>query len=259
MLWRWSELEGYEIAARDGVVGPLDDLLYDDRYWGVRWMVVDTGNWLARHEILLPPEMIGAPRGGERRLRAALTRRQVEASPPIDADAPISREAEAKLFGHYGGKPYWSGDYEPPFAWLAGGGGVGGFLLPPVDDAPHPAPTEPHVDKPPDPHLEGVRDTTGLAIRALDGDVGHVADFVVDDEGWVIRYMIVDTGKWLPGRKVLVAPRWVRSVDWAGRRFEVDLTRQAIEDSPPYDPSRPPTREEEIRLHAHYGRPGYWA
>jgi len=263
MLWRCSDIDGCEIEAKDGELGHVDDLLFEETRWTVRWLVVDTGRWLAGRRVLLPPSALGKPDAQARCFPVDLTKQQIEKSPPLTADPPISRQAEAGLYRYYGWTPYWDGDLMPPLSYLSDGVGTG-FLFPPENLRPEPSDKAAAGDKPRqaalagDPHLRSVGDTIDHAIRASDGDVGHVDDFLVDDNGWRIRYMIVDTGKWLPGRKALIAPQWIKELDWSEARVMIDLTCDAIKKSPPYEPSRPITREYESELHAHYGREGYW-
>ncbi len=107
-------------------------------------------------------------------------------------------------------------------------------------------------------HVRSVKEVTGYHIQATDGEIGHVEEFILDDQAWTLRYLVVDTRNWLPGRKVLVAPAWVTSVNWANRNVGVDLTTGAIKNSPEYDPSAPVNREYEVRLYDFYGRPRYW-
>lgn len=95
---------------------------------------------------------------------------------------------------------------------------------------------------------------TGYAIQALDDDIGHVDDFILDDETWAIRYMVVDTRNWLPGKRVLVSPRWIRSVSWEEGAVHVDLHKEQVKGGPEYDPSRMLNREDEEQLHRHYRR-----
>src|SRR5579875_1517011 len=121
MLWRFTELDGYEIAATDGRVGHVDDLLFDEARWAVRWLVVDTGSWLAGRRVLLPPSALGRPDPIARRFPVTLTRQQVEDSPPLATDLPVSRQVEAALYQHYGWSPYWDGDLMPPLSYLSGG------------------------------------------------------------------------------------------------------------------------------------------
>jgi hypothetical protein len=109
-----------------------------------------------------------------------------------------------------------------------------------------------------DPHLRSFAEVSGYEIAAADEEIGHAEDFVADTEGWVIRYMVVDTRNWLPGRKVLVSPGWIHEVMWADKQVRVALTRQEVKDSPKFDPSEPVNREYEARLYDYYGRPHYW-
>ena len=106
-------------------------------------------------------------------------------------------------------------------------------------------------------HLRSAKEVTGYYIEATDGDIGHVEDFVVDDGTWEIRYMVVDTKNWWPGKKVLVAPEWIERVSWeirasVRRRFlRRDQERARVR-------SRLLNRDYEERLYKHYDRPGYW-
>jgi hypothetical protein len=99
---------------------------------------------------------------------------------------------------------------------------------------------------------------TGYRVQATDGEIGHVEDFILDDEAWTVRYMAVDAGGWLSGRKFLVAPAWIASVDWPHSEVTVDLTREAAKGSPEYDPTAPVNRAYEAKLYDYYGRPSYW-
>ena len=109
-----------------------------------------------------------------------------------------------------------------------------------------------------DPHLRSSRAVTGYHIQATDGDIGHVADFLVDDYSWAIRYMIADTSNWWLGKKVLVAPAWIKRVDWDNSKLHVTVTRMQIKNSPEYDPTRPVECAYETQLYGHYGQPRYW-
>jgi hypothetical protein len=82
---------------------------------------------------------------------------------------------------------------------------------------------------------------------------------LVDDATWAVRYLVVDTSNWWLGHQVLVAPPWIERVSWSESKVFVKMTRQAIKDAPPYAPAAPLDREQEARLHEHYGRAGYWA
>ena len=82
-----------------------------------------------------------------------------------------------------------------------------------------------------DVHLRSANKVTGYRIGATDGDIGHVEDFIIDDETWEIRYMVVDTQNWWPGKKVLVAPQWIGRMLSTGstrRRFTITTNGRSI-------------------------------
>jgi hypothetical protein len=112
---------------------------------------------------------------------------------------------------------------------------------------------------PADSHLRSTEAVTGYHIEAADGEIGHVRDFIVDDETWAIRYLEVDTQNWWPGKKVLVSPQWINRVSWANSKVYVDLTRETIRNGPEWVESIPVTREYEHRLYDYYARSPYWA
>jgi hypothetical protein len=108
-----------------------------------------------------------------------------------------------------------------------------------------------------DPHLRSTRDVSGYDIQATDGEIGHVEDFIIEDETWMIRYLIIDTQNWWPGKKVLISPQWIERISWEESKVFVNLTCEAIKQSPEYTEASL-TREYETALHRHYNRQEYW-
>lgn len=106
--------------------------------------------------------------------------------------------------------------------------------------------------------LRDTKDLYGQKIAAADGEMGHVKDFYFDDETWVIRYLIVDTGSWLTGRLVLLSPYAFEQFDAGSRAPQVRLTKAQIEQGPPIDAHRPVSRQDETDYYRHYGWPAYW-
>ena len=106
--------------------------------------------------------------------------------------------------------------------------------------------------------LRSVKSLHDYHVQATDGAVGHVEDFILEDEKWLVRYLVVDTSNWLAGKRVIVAPQWVDGVDQLGRTISLTLSRAEVKNSPPYDPNQPVNREYEIHLYDYYGRPKYW-
>lgn len=197
MLRSMEELEGYVLEATDGEIGRCKDFLFDDRLWAVRYMLADTGKWLPGQKVLISPISLGEPDWESRRFPVKLTRDQVETSPGIERDEPVSRQYEAELFAHLG---------------------------------------EPRGD----PHLRSLDEVSGYRIDAVDDEVGHVEDLIVDDG------------------KVIVSPQWIEGFDWEKKLAHVGLTREQIENSPEFEAGAPVNREYETRLYDYYGRPVYW-
>jgi uncharacterized protein YrrD len=106
--------------------------------------------------------------------------------------------------------------------------------------------------------LRNVRDLMGYAIHATDGVIGHVDDLYFDDEGWAIRYLVVDTGGWLSGRQVLISTLAIGHPDWMGQALSVSLTKTQVECSPDIDTRKPVSRQHEAEYFGYYGYPYYW-
>ena len=106
--------------------------------------------------------------------------------------------------------------------------------------------------------LRNVKDMEGYAILATDGDVGHVREFYFDDDKWVVRYLVVESGSWLSHRKVLITPISVGRPDCAARVLPVSITRAQVKNSPDIDTDKPVSRQHEMDYLGYYGYPFYW-
>jgi hypothetical protein len=264
MLRNLKDLQGYSLRATDGDIGTVKDFYFDDARWTVRYLIVDTGGWLASREVLVSPISIGKPDHDDKVLPVSITREQVKASPDIDTDRPVSRQHEVDYLDYYGYPVYWDS------VGLWGAGALPGMMLPDSEFVSAPRPGEDQDadgqiakaraarHQHDDPHLRSCNAVKGYHIKAQDGEIGHLQSLIVDDESWAIRYFVVDTSNWWIGHKVLVAPQWVREVSWADSVVSVNMTRNAIQSSPEWDESALPNREQEKSIYAHYDRTGYW-
>jgi hypothetical protein len=99
---------------------------------------------------------------------------------------------------------------------------------------------------------------SSYSTAATDGEIGIVEDFIVEDDTWAIRYLAIDTHKWWPGKKVMISPQWIASIDWAQAKVNVLLSREGIKQSPTYDSSNLISPEYETQLYRHHGQTGYW-
>ncbi len=249
MLRSVKELRGYTIQARDGEIGKVHAFLFDDRAWIVRYLVVNTGNWLAQRLVLIAPAALREPDWTEQIFPVDLDSEQVKESPDIDVDKPVSRQQEIDLHRHYHWSMYWAG--EP------GIGALGVPPAPPVTGTDSPSNDTGETEEG-DPNLRSTREIIGYQIAARDGDIGRVDDFILEDDGWFLRYTVADTRTGLVGKQFLLAVSWIERIDWHEGRAYVDLMRNQIENSPIYDPAEPVNRQYEERLYDYYGRPCYW-
>ena len=265
MLRNTNDLQNFVIRASDGDVGHAKDFYFDDHAWVVRYLVVDTGSWLQSRKVLISPMFISAPDWSARQLPVAMTREQVRNSPDFDTDRPVSRQHEMQYLTYYnypyywGGTSLWGGEMYPEMLVP----GYGGLMAEGRSAVHESAAAELGQKLAPsrgdeDPHLRSCNAVAGHHIHAIDGDIGHVQGFLLDDKTWAIRYLVVDTSNWWLGHKVLLSPQWIDTVNWAEKSVAIHLTRRAIQDAPPYDPSRQPERSHEAGLYHHYGREGYW-
>jgi sporulation protein YlmC with PRC-barrel domain len=277
MLRSLESIRGHSISATDGEVGSVSDFVLDGGTWKVRYLVVNTGSWLSERLVLLPPDVTIASDWNRNRVDVALTREQVKNSPGIEGHETASQKAEAESSGHHG----WSHVFS-----VRGGAAPAARPVPPfgampsrvlesevpsagrtsLEDVPRTdsgtLPDEKATDKRDEPRdedaLYSYRELTKYEASAEDGVVGKVVDVVVDDRAWDARYLVIVTGGWLRGRTVVVAPQWVRFVNWRGKDIRLDVTRGEVEGSPVFDPESPINRVFEERLYDYYGRPRYW-
>jgi hypothetical protein len=246
-------LEGYSIGATDGVIGEVSDFYFDDDAWVIRYVVVALGVGAQRRNVLISPIAIGQPDWSRKVLSVRLTRDQISGSPDIDTDKPVSSQQEMGYLGYYGYGNYW------------GGGGLwGAGLYPDILQAGRQHEVEaavaadsgrhPHADR----HLRSGNAVMRYYVHASDGDIGHVQGFLLDEQSWAIRYLIVNTSNWWLGHQVIIAPQWIADLNWAESTLTLDLTRDAVKDAPLYDPQVVLDRAFEQGMHEHYGRAGYW-
>jgi sporulation protein YlmC with PRC-barrel domain len=218
----------------------------------IRWLVVDTGDWLSGRKVLLPPSVLGHLDPDGKTFPVRLTRAEVEASPKLDTHRPVSRQFEISTYNYYRWSPYWGSGF-----YLGGYGMTGGGLSMTGDPhAPSRADKLARLQKNLDePHLRSAEEVTGYHIHATDGEIGHLSDVILEDTDWSIHYLIVDTSNWWMGQKVLISPRSAQDIRWAEQLICLDVDRQKVKDSPPYDSAKPVDRAHEERMAGHYAKP----
>ena len=225
-------LEHCTLHAVDGAIGTVEALYFDEVDWAVRYLLVDTKDWLMGRRVLISPVAVGEVRAEEQTIFIELTRAQIETSPPPDTDQPVSRRYEEAYYRHYDWPVYWDEDRQS---------GVG--------------PAQRDLQKN---RLQGTARVEGCVVVAVDGAIGAVRDIVVDIRYWIIRYLEIEMRGDRPGRHVLVSTDWIERVNWVDRIVNIDLACVAIHTAPGFDASRGISRDYEAGLFRHYGRRGYW-
>jgi sporulation protein YlmC with PRC-barrel domain len=218
MLHKVKDLRGDTIAAKDREIGRVDEVYFDDEDWRLRYFVVDTGGWLSGRKVLISPVSVDRSKSTEDALAVALSREQVEHSPDIDADKPVDRQYEEAYARYYGLPLYWA----PPEAAGA---------LPAVERSAERARKLEEAERQAShSHLRSSGEVIGYAIHASDGRIGHVEDLRIDDRNWSVSDLVVNTGDWLPGKRVLVPPSAVTEIDWNAREVRIaGMSRREVE------------------------------
>lgn len=253
---------GLSIDAIDGTVGRVEQYLFDDQNWAIRYIIVDIGSWVMGKRVLLSPAAVQEVKNNQ--IIVKNTMEQIRNSPSVDTANPVSRIEELRLHNYYSWPFYW--------VYPADYNSLGGALYPGLtkpfayqSDEQDSEMIDKVLQKENEleeqlrkSHLRETKEITGYAIQAVDEQIGHVEDFIIDDSHWVIRYFIVDTGNIIPKKKVLIAPQWTKGIDWSETLVYVDFDKETIKDGPEYDPTVPLTRDIEKRLYNYYERPKYW-
>ena len=239
MLRKTSDLMNFTVRAHDGDVGKVDDFYFDDNQWTLRYFVVNTGPWLFGRKVLISPQAFEPPLWSDRTIPVDLNQEQVEKSPDIDLDQPVSRQQETTLRNYYRWPAYWGA--APVYFSRPTVAAMAPLIAPTVEETgqPQDEPAEHSNDvtsEPGDPHLRSVAEVTGYAIHTTDGIIGHVDDFFVDEHDWRIHLLVVDTRNWLPGKKVLISPDRIERVSWDEKAVHVSVDKDRVHNSPEYDP-----------------------
>jgi uncharacterized protein YrrD len=223
MLIKAKELKGYRLGARDGNIGKVEEFYFDDEHWTVRYLVADTGDGLSGRQVLISPYALSSIDVGNHSISVDLAKKQIELSPSLERHKPVSRQFEESYYGYYDWPMY--GDAFYPWGWSP-------YPLPYSME--HRSDERENQKKNWDPHLRSTHAVTGYHIHARDGEIGHVNDFIIDDQTWTIRYLVVKTGNWFNGKSVLVSPLWVERVSWDDSAVFISLFQNAIRASPEF-------------------------
>ncbi|MEO5645667.1 MAG: PRC-barrel domain-containing protein [Bacteroidia bacterium] len=242
-------LLGYTIKGTDGEIGKVEEFYFDDRTSTIRYMVVKTGGWFSEKKVLISPDSFQKAEWESKTFSVNLTQEKIKNSPDIDTDKPVSRQHEELMRGYYSWPDYYGNGYGMFGYW-----GLGMWGYPVADERTKEEMNEMNAKEHANdnPHLRSTHEVKGYNIHATDGDIGEVEDFIIDDATWKVHFLVVDTGHWFSGKKVLISPDRIKEIDWETGAVIIDTTVSHVKISPEYDPKQELTESYTGILHDHY-------
>lgn len=248
MLQSIKKMIGYKVRTRNREeIGIISDLFFDDDLWIARYIIVTTNDRFVFKNILIIPMNISSVNTHE--ITVALTLDEIKHSPEVDLDKTVTRQYEKELHDHYSLPYYW--DHQRFY-----------------NTEPIPltvSPESPRLqiealkeqDKKTgngtyDPYLRALKEVMGYDVVATDKKEGYIYDFLVDTHLWIVRYIVVDTHKLIPGKKVVISPKWITKVNWTGKEFFIDHTSHEIKNAPIFNIHRIVDRKCEKHIYHYY-------
>jgi len=237
MLRTMDNILGYRLASINGEIGRVHDYLVDDTSWKLRYLVVETGSWLNRRRVLVSPAALGQISRGKRDIIVKLMREQVQRSPDIDSDKPVSPQQERAVSIHYGWPAYWAPDGMPG-------------ADPVFEINREQKPTNSNGD----PHLRSFLEISTYRVEHAGVQLGTAENFVIEEGNWLLQLLIVGLGGWIGSVQVAVPIESVSSISWADRAVTVSMSKEQFGKLPLFDPEAPVNREEKLVYFDYHGR-----
>lgn len=250
MLNSLKSLNNYQLDTldTDSEMGKVKDVYFDDHFWKMRYLVVETGSWLNKRKVLISTHAIDAIDRKKELIIINLTKSQIENSPPLDTEKPVSRQYQLQLSEYYDQPVYW-GDVQS--AGL--GSKFNQLVMTPII-------TEDNLradyvqDKDGDPNLRSSNYVRGYHLQTIDDQIGHVDDFLFDEETLTLEYLLVDTDRWFTDKKVLLLTSWIENIQWDRSIVEVNFSAEKIKKAPAYGGSTVISKADEKALHEYFDR-----
>lgn len=232
---------GHHLRAKDGEIGEVNEFYFDDQSWKIRYLVVKTGNSLSGREVLIAPDALIKTIWQNGLFPVNLTMEQIRNSPDISTDKPVSRQQEIELYGHYGWPEYWAGGLHTDHNL---------DVITPISVTDEKTPKEIHAPKKhkPDLYLCSTARVTDYQIYAKDGEIGHINDFIFNDQTWQLIYLVVNTQNWTGGKKVLIAVQYIKEIVWTKFEVFLDLSIAGVKNATLFKASKYKVKETKIPL-----------
>lgn len=257
MLRKLSDFKGFLVYANDDKLGNVEDFYFDQDHFVFRYLVINTGKWLQNQENIISTNEITKIDFDSRKITVDLTKSEIEKSPTLDQNKPISKIKEKELIEFFGWPNYWVKDHSSESELIHAGTRERKKLLSfkALKD-----------DKKQDPeeiesNLRSLDELIGYKIHAQDEKFGHLEDIIVEENKWLIRYLLIDTKNILAGDRVLIAPEWIQSISWQKNEIFINKDKKEIENAPKYKMKKSDDlvhRNYEETLYDHYNEEKYW-
>ena len=206
MLLLGKQIYGTHIAALDGYLGKICDILFHEQDWGVSALVLDAGTWLHSRRVTLPPDLVKQKDWLDHQVVVeGISRELVLQSPTVEVHVPVGQQEKHEEATIVDWSVYWTDTLYHPWQVT------------------------------PDAHIRNTQEITGYDIQCQDGAIGHVSDLVIDDEAWTVRFLACDTRNWWPGKHVLVGVEHIDTIQGRQRIVNLSLVRERLEHSPEYN------------------------
>lgn len=258
MLRKLKNLEGFSIHGRDADLGKAKDFYFDQHRFVLRYIVVDTGGWLKHEQTLISTDAFEKINYENKEILVDLSTEELEEGPGIDKNKPVSKVMEEKVVKHFDWPLYWTAPHPSDGPAIQAGNAMREklFKFDELTDEEKQAEEE-EIES----NLRSLNEIRGYHIQAQDKEFGHLEDLFVDEENWMIRYLLIDTRNILPGKDVLIAPEWIRNISWNKEKIYVNKTKEEIKNAPEYKEEKSDylvDREYEEDLYNHYNEIKYW-
>ena len=257
MLRLTKELINYNVKAFDDEIGKVNDFLFMDEDFIIRYMVVNIGALVFGRDVLISPNELGEPDWVSKQFPVNLTKEEIQESPDIKTDQPISAMDLERLHDHYKWPKFWTplntagtGPSTPSQTSI-------GAVKPEhrTDTARLAIEKQMQLDGP---KLRSIHEVIGYDVDANDGVAGKIEDIIIDDKNWRLRYIVIKTGNIFNNKNVILAVDWINWISHRNSKLRVDMPVKLIEQSPEFDPQTPMTRREEEVFYDFHGKPYYW-
>ena len=247
-----KNLVGYRLKETDGEIGIIEDFYFDDITWKIRYLVIRTGNWFTGRKVLISPKSLQKPDWEHEEFQVSLTKQQIKNSPDIDTEKPISRQQEEQLYSYYPWGTYWGNDPDEH------GAGIFGAMPSDLyeDEIENSTSDIAVAEEKNDLHLRSTDNVTGYKIHATDGEIGKVVDYIIDDNNWQIKHLVVETGSWLDSRKVMLSVAYIKEVNWDNSLVVVTISTEEVNNSPEFDIDKVLNETFERSPYAYSGKSG---